>query len=341
MSSQGITNTTKDQLLHEQRKQEVLPQLLPISLFIILTNIVVFILFCSKPELRKASNYLLFSLAICDFMNGSLNIPLFIVIFIPVVDQTQYASFLCAMEVSHNFVAIAAACHIFLITAEKYMAILRPLKYHVIKKKTVFLAITGAWLSSALLAAAPIGWFSLRLGKNPIGLVLETSFNIFCLLTIFAAIYTFIICAYVTIFRKVRDRNANQNNRQRFKTQKKRRNEYKCFTVFATMAIVFAMCWLPWFTLRLLFSLVGQRLITLNYADMEAAAHVILIVRYLTHSSNKTFGERWGDQCWRCSGMLRAHHENDDKKAIVDFSREQAVKIPGIPPNPKSEVLCT
>ena len=341
MSSQGITNTTKDQLLHEQRKQEVLPQLLPISLFIILTNIVVFILFCSKPELRKASNYLLFSLAICDFMNGSLNIPLFIVIFIPVVDQTQYASFLCAMEVSHNFVAIAAACHIFLITAENYMAILRPLKYHVIKKKTVFLAITGAWLSSALLAAAPIGWFSLRLGKNPIGLVLETSFNILCLLTIFAAIYTFIICAYVTIFRKVRDRNANQNNRQRFKTQKKRRNEYKCFTVFATMAIVFAMCWLPWFTLRLLFSLVGQRLITLNYADMEAAAHVILIVRYLTHSSNKTFGERWGDQCWRCSGMLRAHHENDDKKAIVDFSREQAVKIPGIPPNPKSEVLCT
>lgn len=159
MSSQGITNTTKDQLLHEQRKQEVLPQLLPISLFIILTNIVVFILFCSKPELRKVSNYLLFSLAICDFMNGSLNIPLFIVIFIPVVDQTQYASFLCAMEVSHNFVAIAAACHIFLITAEKYMAILRPLKYHVIKKKTVFLAITGAWLSSALLAAAPIGWF--------------------------------------------------------------------------------------------------------------------------------------------------------------------------------------
>ncbi|RMX57148.1 hypothetical protein pdam_00023799, partial [Pocillopora damicornis] len=211
MSSQGITNTTKDQLLHEQRKQEVLPQLLPISLFIILTNIVVFILFCSKPELRKASNYLLFSLAICDFMNGSLNIPLFIVIFIPV---------------------------------------------------------------------------------NPIGLVLETSFNIFCLLTIFAALYTFIICAYVTIFRKVRDRNANQNNRQRFKTQKKRRNEYKCFTVFATMAIAFAIVGCR----------VGQRLITLNYADMEAAAHVILIVRYLTSVVNPLLYSFFKQDFW---GALR------------------------------------
>lgn len=289
MSSQGITNTTQideDQMLHEQRKQEVLPQLLPISLLIILTNFVVFILFCSRPELRKASNYLLFSLAICDFLNGSVNIPLFIVIFIPVVDQSKVAGLVCAMEISHNFIAIAAACHIFLITAEKYMAILRPLKHHVIKKRKVFWAITGAWFTSALLAAAPIGWFFLRLGKNPMGLILETSFNIFCLLTIFAVPYTVVIFAYVAIFRKIRERNANQNNLQSCKIRKKRRNECKCIIIFATMAIVFVMCWLPWFALRLMFSLAGQRLITLNFADMETASQVILVMRYLTSVVN-------------------------------------------------------
>lgn len=303
MSTHGINNSNhveEDEMLREERKQEVLPQVLPISLLIVLTNIVVVILFCSKPGLRKAPNYLLFSLAICDFLNGSLNIPLFIMIFIPVVDRAKRAGLVCAMEVSHNFIAITAACHIFLITAERYMAVLRPLKYHVIKKKTVFLAIAGAWLISALVAAAPIGWFSLRFGKDRIGLVLETTFNVFCLLAVFVAPYTFIIYAYVAMFRKVRKRNPNRNNRNSSKTRKKKRNECKCLIVFATMATVFALCWLPWFALRLIFSLVGQRLITLNYGlGMEIAANVTIIVRYLTSVINPLLYTFFKQDFWR------------------------------------------
>lgn len=306
MVSREVNNTTSvggnKQTLREERELEVLPELLPIGLVVTLTNIVVFVLFCSRQSLRKAPNYLLFSLAICDFLNGSLNISLFIMVFIQVVKGAKFRALLCAVEVSHNFIAITAACHIFLITAEKYMAVMRPLKYHVIKKRTMLLAIGGAWIISAVVAAAPISWFSMRYRRLPIGFVLETAFNVFCLFAIFVVPYTFIIFAHVAMFRKVCKRNRHRRalvNRTSSKTCKKKKNERKCLIIFATMATVFAVCWLPWFVLRLMYSLIGQRLITPDYVVMEIAAHVILIVRYLTSAINPLLYTFFKQDFWR------------------------------------------
>ena len=307
MSALEVNNTTsaaadQDQILSGQKRLEALPQLLPISLLIVLTNFVVFLLFYSRRSLRKPSNYLLLSLAICDFLNGSVNISLFLLVFIPVIEGSKLLVLLCAVQASHNFIAITAACHIFLITAEKYLAVMRPLKYHVIKKKTMLRVIGGAWVISAVIAAAPISWFSMRNRKERTGLILETAFNVFCLFVVFVMPYTFILFAHITMFRKICKRNhhrAGLKSCARSRNRKKKENERKCLIIFATMATVFLVCWLPWFILRLIYSLIGQRLIQHDPVALMIASQVFLIVRYLTSVINPLLYTFFKQDFWR------------------------------------------
>lgn len=307
MSALEVNNTTsaaadQDQILSGQKRLEALPQLLPISLLIVLTNFVVFLLFYSRRSLRKPSNYLLLSLAICDFLNGSVNISLFLLVFIPVIEGSKFLVLLCAVQASHNFIAITAACHIFLITAEKYLAVMRPLKYHVIKKKTMLRVIAGAWVISAVIAATPISWFSMRNRRERTGLILETAFNVFCLFVVFVMPYTFILFAHITMFRKICKRNhhrAGLKSCARSRIRKKKENERKCLIIFATMATVFLVCWLPWFILRLIYSLIGQRLIQHDPVALMIASQVFLIVRYLTSVINPLLYTFFKQDFWR------------------------------------------
>lgn len=293
-NSSNITPTN-----NEAREQDfdTLPELIPIAILVTLTNGLVFLLFYKRQSLRKAANYLLLSLAICDFLNGSLNIILSLVVLIPVVPEhsTTYVALVCAVEVSHNFVAITAAFHILLITAEKYMALMRPLRYRVIKARTMLLAITGAWLISGLIAASPIFWFADRLSSNKIALLLEFIFNVFCLVVVFIVPYTLMLSAYVTMFRKVVKKRKPKSGR----VFRKKGNELKCLVIFATMATVFALCWLPWFVLRLFFSIAHLEWMKPNWNLVENAAKIIVITKYLASAINPLIYTFFKQDFWK------------------------------------------
>ncbi|XP_022788166.1 N-formyl peptide receptor 2-like [Stylophora pistillata] len=62
-------------------RSEYYAQLLPIAGLIAFVNGVVFVLFAKDKHLRTPANYLLFSLAVCDFMTGLINLPLTIIVF--------------------------------------------------------------------------------------------------------------------------------------------------------------------------------------------------------------------------------------------------------------------
>lgn len=293
-NSSNITPTN-----NEAREQDfdTLPELIPIAILVTLTNGLVFLLFYKRQSLRKAANYLLLSLAICDFLNGSLNIILSLVVLIPVVPEhsTTYVALVCAVEVSHNFVAITEAFHILLITAEKYMALMRPLRYRVIKTRTMLLAITGAWLISGLIAASPIFWFADRLSSNKIALLLEFIFNVFCLVVVFIVPYTLMLSAYVTMFRKVVKKRKPKSGR----VFRKKGNERKCLVIFATMATVFALCWLPWFVLRLFFSIAHLEWMKPNWNLVENAAKIIVITKYLASAINPLIYTFFKQDFWK------------------------------------------
>ena len=315
-NANNTTNATKE----IEANLEALPQLIPIGVFIILTNCLVFVLYYSRRSLRKASNYLLLSLAVCDFFNGSINIPLFLWAFAVVpLQRTKYLPLICAVEVSHNLVAITAACHITLITAEKYIAITRPFKFHVIKKKTMLVALAGAWLISSLMAVAPAGWFSKRMGKIPIALTLEITYNVFCLLAVFVVPYTFIIYAHVAMFRKAFQKKSQFlcRNASR-KICKKKKNELKCLVIFATMATVFLLCWLPWFVLRLIYSLVSKKLIIPDSKLLDTASQVILIARYLTSAINPLLYTFFKHDFWIALKRMGTHGKHPRSRSLSE-----------------------
>lgn len=58
---------------------QVISEVLPIAIVIVLTNSLVFYLFAKRKSLRTPTNCLLLSLSLCDFMTGFIAIPLFII----------------------------------------------------------------------------------------------------------------------------------------------------------------------------------------------------------------------------------------------------------------------
>ena len=293
-NSSNITPTD-----NEAREQDfnTLPELIPIAILVTLTNGLVFLLFYKRQSLRKAANYLLLSLAICDFLNGSLNIILLLVVYIPVVPEqsTTYFPLVCTVQVSHNFVAITEAFHILLITAEKYMALMRPLRYRVIKTRKMLFAITGAWLISGLIAASPIFWFADKLSNSKIALLLEFIFNVFCLVVVFIVPYTLILFAYVTMFRKVFKKRKPKSGR----VYRKKGNELKCLVIFATMASVFALCWLPWFVLRLFYSIAHLEWMKPNWNLVTNTAKITAITKYLASAINPLLYTFFKQDFWK------------------------------------------
>ena len=132
-------------------------KLLPIAIAIVVTNGLVFIFFYKQKGLRNLSNILLLGLAVCDFLTGAVNIPYFIVFSFEVVPRTSsmIKDFAYWMFILQTLMAISAAYHILVITAEKYLAIIQPLKHYLVTKKTVFKVLAGIGVVSALIATVP------------------------------------------------------------------------------------------------------------------------------------------------------------------------------------------
>ena len=120
--------TFTDFRLPENQAFREMYRLLPIAIAIIVSNGLVFYLFYKRKSLRNSSNYLLLGLAVCDFLTGAVSIPYFIIFNFNVVPSRMFDQFAFWMFALHTFMAVSAAYHILVITAEKYLAILQPLR---------------------------------------------------------------------------------------------------------------------------------------------------------------------------------------------------------------------
>ena len=113
-------------------------QLVPVVLLVILANGLVLVSFVKRTQLRTPANYVLFSLAACDFITGVINIPLFIIVAFTLV--IHYASkfrsdMVDLVSVLNNFTAMSACYHILAATSEKYLSIIWPVKHRLITRK--------------------------------------------------------------------------------------------------------------------------------------------------------------------------------------------------------------
>ena len=280
-----LNNTTSTEPQHFQDDimsvdSQAIAQLVPVALLIVLANGLVLVLFVKRSQLRTPANYVLFSLAACDFITGVINIPFFIIVaFTLLIGPRDLHYMVLLVSVLNNFTAISACYHILAATTEKYLSIIWPVKHRSITRKTVFKVLQVVWVVSFIVAFIPFSWVNMEdretQGKLTVWHV------IFCLVAVFLLPYTFMIYAFVAIFKSISNQGKTKGNiisRSHFNRQVAL--ERRCLILFASMAIIFLVCWLPWFILLLLYKVED------NTEDMEIAAHVFVLVRYATSIIN-------------------------------------------------------
>ncbi|XP_078342368.1 trace amine-associated receptor 2-like [Oculina patagonica] len=259
---------------------KALSKLLPVAIVITLTNGLVFVMFYRRKSLRTSSNYLLLSLAICDFLTGTINIPYFIVFSFQVVPLAMSKNFGYWMYVLHTLMAVSAAYHILIITAEKYLAIIKPLRHYLVTKKTVLRVLLGIWITSAFAAVVPIFWDESN--SRYIWYIIHATV---CIVLVFFVPYTFMIYAFTAMFKAISKRERPSIHRDTPNLQQKNNNDRKCVLVFASMAAIFAFCWLPYFTIMLAV-FVNLYLKSGISASIDNAAQAFAIIRYMTSIAN-------------------------------------------------------
>ena len=263
---------------------QAIAQLLPLALLIIVANGLVLTLFSKRRELHTPPNYVLLSLAICDLMNGLVNIPLFIIVaFTPVITSGEVKFYLVYLVgVLHHLTAISACYHILAVTTEKYLAIIWPVRHRSIKVKKVAIVLIIIWLVSVIVAFIPFSW--LHLEFRDIQAKFSLAHVALCLVAVFLLPYSFMIYAFVVIFKKISSPSKIKDNvsSRPHISRRQAAAEKRCLILFALMATFFLACWLPWFILTLFHRIKHD----IKVDNLEIPSHVFVLVRYTSSIFN-------------------------------------------------------
>ncbi|XP_022801190.1 alpha-2C adrenergic receptor-like [Stylophora pistillata] len=261
---------------------EAVVELVPIALLITIANGLVLVLFTKNTMLRTAPNYVLFSLAVCDFMTGIINIPLFITVeFTPVIKSFEVRYYMAILvSVLNNLTAISSCYHILVATTEKYLSIIRPVKHRLITRRTVAKVVKVVWVVSVIVAFSPFAWVIMEDRETQTRLAL--AHVIFCLVAVFLLPYAFMIYAFIVIFKSISNKGKAKRGAtsERPFLSRQAALEKRCLILFVAMATIFLLCWLPWFILMMLFK------VKKDVNSLEIPAHVSVLVRYATSIIN-------------------------------------------------------
>ena len=334
--------------------QSVTAQLLPIAVLIVLINGLVFLLFAKEKRLRTPTNYLLFSLAVCDFMTGLINVPLTIAVLNGLVAPPRGILLGFFLVILHNLVVVLVVYHIFAITAERYFSIVHPFRHRWQMTAKSSLKIIGAiWLAAVIIAFLPVTWFTEFLNSPQSGILtvtkqIQTGHIIFCIVFVFLVPYVFIFYFQIVMFKKIRQKTPKFGGERRADSTvyRKAQDSKRCLIIFGLMAFVYAICWLPWFVMSLFYSFWFPLSENANKILLEFS-HAFLILRYLTSIVNPvlyTFLKRDFLKAFKTIILRRKTQRNSGQAASSNYhplshergygerrflTKEEAASFPG------------
>lgn len=259
---------------------ELLYEVLPFAIIIIIVNGTVFFLFMKSKRLRSPSNCLLLSLAVCDFTNGFVCIPLFLVVALRVMPNPHIGSFNYLLN---NCVAMSAAYHILAITLERYYSIKKPFVHRQLTKKAMLKVALLVWVVALIIGFMPYAWDSLRITDLVSFMKVKVGYVAFCLTFVFLIPCVLIVTSQTIMFKFIA-RSGRQGLTATKAAQRKAKNDKKCLIIFALMAIIYVVCWLPWFILYLYVSfwfVSGETLV-----ELQKISRWVVIFRYTTSVVN-------------------------------------------------------
>ena len=305
-------------------------QLLPFGTLIVFVNGVVFLLFAKNKRLRTPTNYFLFSLAVCDFMTGLIIIPLVIIVLTRVIAPPSGVIVGFFVTILHNMLVVLVIYHISIITAERYFSIVHPFRHRwKTTKISVLKIIVVIWSAAIVIAFLPVTWFHgfiyFQEDISSATLQIQTGHNIFCIVFVFLLPYVLIVYFQVSLYRKIRQRTfVSKREKQKYTVNHKAHNVRRSLIIFGLMALLYAICWFPWYVISFLislwFPLSGETRRTLS-----KFAHAFLIIRYLTSIVNPvlyTFLKRDFQQAFKIV-VLRRNIRQESSHAVYLSPRQR------------------
>ena len=225
-----------------------------IAVLIIAVNSWVIILVSLKRNLRTVPNYILTSLAVSDLCTGLFSIPLFLS-----CNMVQERGICVAAMVVMRFISVSTVLHIVVMTADRYICIVHALRYvSLVTKRRALRVVAAIWLFSLFMALIQLSWTNLDEAvdqeRSPEAKRSYIIFDIFCLVVFIGVPVLFMAFAYGRILYEVhrQSHNIRENNSPGWQeTRGTTRQEWKVASIFLTMLVVFVLCWLPFFLLRL------------------------------------------------------------------------------------------
>ena len=226
-----------------------------IGITIAVGNGTVFVVYCSNKQLRTMTNYFVLSLAVSDFLVGTVLLPLRV--WSP---ESQALGPLIA------FTLIASLSNISGCTYDRYIAIHRPLRYHsILTKKKVHKIIVAIWLVPLVVAIIPQIWLSPAVGIRPHIIsrvqrvyVALMSFGVLITCLVLIGIYISVFCvakrhfeaiAYLNSFADQRRHQEQNGSRPNMKSRrfslKSLVKDVKATKLVAMIGAAFTICWLP------------------------------------------------------------------------------------------------
>ncbi|XP_037397854.1 adenosine receptor A1-like [Pygocentrus nattereri] len=212
---------------------------------------------CNK-KLQNVTNYFLVSLSVADFFVGTLAIPCAIMTDLGLPHHNLYLCIailymLLMLTQSSIFSLLAVAI-------ERYVAILLPFQYQrLLKPRNARLVILLTWLLAFLVGSVPLmGWHGRSDEMNycsfacVVDMAYMVYFNFFgCVLVPLVTMFIIYTHIFVTVRRHVRRTAAMQTALELQARQNTgMRDEARKATSIFVLVFVFALCWIPLYTVN-------------------------------------------------------------------------------------------
>lgn len=251
-------SSTKKSFAYFSAEADIFPLLLAL-LVIVINSWVMYLVFKHK-NLRTITNFILSSLAFSDLLTGLLSIPCYVMCNI-----IRNAPVCLASDALLRFTSISTVAHLLAVTIDRYLAIMYSLRYSTIMTKgRAIYTLAFIWITSAFLSLIHFSW------QNPWNHDVhkkatqeekdnETRYDVFCLITYFAIPLFFMIYAYGHIFYQVlrQHKIMTHDNRPGSSCETRiNKHKWKAALIFLVMLLVYVICWLPYFSLRLYYNFV-------------------------------------------------------------------------------------
>ena len=224
--------------------------LIVIGLLILMANLQILILILKKETLRKVTaNIFLGSLATCDFVSGVFGIPLIIGCSATHSDGTCITT-----AVFIRFSAVLSVLHLLCIAIDRYVMVVNIDYETLVTHKKAIIAVISIWLFSLLVALIQLSWYDVDEidvdeDADERTVQIEKIYFIICLVLFYGLPLLLMCYCYGRIF--------SISLRHILAIRKQRVNlhqlvpplivELRGSVILATMMVVFAGCWLPYF----------------------------------------------------------------------------------------------